>query len=217
MSDRHLKLLLTILTIGTILIACTTNDNRASNQENSESKNEEQKDPSGDNETQLQKSGYEGGDFVLVENIETFRQRFNSFLQEATSSLVVRQVTIHEGKPSDPGKAFEYAFSDHLYVVGGLNKKDNSVRTLSIALENTDSATDIGDFLVTILATIATTNPELKPEERGDILKEIGLMDTQKIGSQESWTGKTVKNGTQFNIAYIYGQGFIFNAERPNN
>ena len=162
------------------------------------------------------KSQYEGGDFVLIQNIETFKERFNSFSKEVTSSLRVRQVKIHEGKPTDPGKAFEYAFSNHLYVVGGLNKNGNSLRTLSIILENTDSPSDIANFLVATLGAIASADPDLKPEERGDILDEIGLSDPQRINSKDSWTDKTVKNGIQYTLAFMYGQGFIFNAERPS-
>jgi hypothetical protein len=166
--------------------------------------------------TPSRKSQYEGGDFVLIEDVEIFKKRFNSFMKEVQSSLRVRQVKFHDGKPTEPGKAFEYAFSNHLYVIGGLNKNGTSLRSLSIILEITDSPNDIPNFIAATQGAIASTDPDLKPEERSDILFEVGLSDPKRINSKDSWTDKTVKNGIQYNLAFILEVGYVFNAEKPS-
>jgi len=159
----------------------------------------------------------EKGGFVLINNIETFTQRFNSISSEVESSLRIRQIQIREGEKDDLGKIMEYEFSNHLSLVGRLNKNDNSIATLSIGLSGAESPTEIADFILATLFLIAATNPELKPEERGNIMKEIGFTDPKHNDSKETWAGKTVKNGTQFSIVSIYEQGIIFNVGQPSD
>lgn len=159
----------------------------------------------------------EEADFILINSIETVKQRFNSISSEVESSLRITQIRIREGEPDNLGKIIEYEFSNHLSLVGRLNRNDNSIATLSIGLREAESPTEIADFILATLFLIATTNPELKPDERGNIMKEIGFTDPTHNDSKETWAGKTVKNGNQFSIVSMYGQGIIFNIGRPSD
>lgn len=162
------------------------------------------------------KSNYEGQSFVLIDKIETFKQRFNSSLKELKSSLRIQQVKIH-GEPNDPGKAFEYSFSSSFSVIGALNKKDNSINSVSVIIENSNSLSEVANFVAAIIGVIASTNPSLTSTDRGEILREVGLTDVQNIDMTEPWTGKTIRNGVAYNFSVIPGQAVLFNAGQPEN
>lgn len=165
----------------------------------------------------LTKAGHDGDQFILLDNIETFRQRFNSFAKATTSSLRIQQVDIHDGDSNNPGRAFEYVFSTNFYIVGSLNKYDNSIRNITVALEGNRPVNEVVNFLVAIGGIIASTNPNLTPIARGEILKEVGITEIQNINPSEPWTRKCVRNGVAYNFSAIPEQGILFNAENSEN
>lgn len=163
-----------------------------------------------------QKSQYVGKDFVLIENIETFRIRFNNITKGSLNPIRTTDILVHDGNSNDPGKAFEITLSTDFYVVGGLNKEDNSINSLSLIIGTDNSLEEAASFLLGVVAIIASTNPDLKPAERGDIMKKVGLSDKANINPENVKTTKTIKDGIEYSFTVIPEQGILFHASKPS-
>jgi len=135
-------------------------------------------------------------EYTIVADPETFRQRFNAFVTEVENgSLKIKKLTILDGKVNN---VFSHMVTDHISIVGQLNKSDNSIRGLMVTLQGDGTLQSGVNVITTIMGVIDSTNPGLSPEERGEVLKKLGLfrdgVDLNKIDS------RTTKNGISYSL-----------------
>jgi hypothetical protein len=96
-----------------------------------------------------------------------------------------------------------------------INKSDKSVSEIVLIAQGDGSMQSGVDILIAAGGVIHATNPDIKPEERGEILKQIGMMgdnvDIKKLD------GKTVKNNIKYTGYYSDRIGIMFTASHSGN
>lgn len=136
---------------------------------------------------------------------EEFRVAWNEAADEFDfSELRISAVSVEEGEVQD---VFQHEFSPRLFLQGSVNKADGSLREVLII----GSSPEMADNL-TMLASwgilIAATNPDLPPEQRGEILNELGLGQEGVDFSDHQAT--TVRNNVEYMLQSSDVLGFFF-------
>jgi hypothetical protein len=154
-------------------------------------------------------------EYTIVSNTETFRKRFNASMSGTRNgSLAIKSLSIQDGEVNN---AFQYLLTDHIAIVGQLNKSDNSIRSIIVTLQGDGTLQSGLDIMTTIMGVIDSTNPGLIPEERGQILRELGLfdegLDIDKIQA------RATKNGITYSVqgSELIGLMFAVGSEEEKN
>jgi hypothetical protein len=147
-------------------------------------------------------------EFTIVKSIDIFKERFNSFAQETDFSYRITDIKIIEGEVNN---VFTYMFNSNLALNGQVNKSDNSIRSLTMISQGDGSINSGLNMLIVIGAIISATNPEISPEEKGEILKELGLMSEQVPLSNLS--SSTIKNDIKYFLNVSDVMGITFGAQ----
>lgn len=149
--------------------------------------------------------------YAIIKNVDQFKMDFNTYAKESQSSLRIRKIIV---EPGEVHNAFQYSFSDGLAIVGTLNKKDNSIRSLIMTAQGDGTLNSGLNMLVVMGAIITSTNPSLTDDERGDVLYQLGLFDDEVDISKLS--GRTIKNGIKYFVDGIPQVGIMFGAQNSN-
>lgn len=147
--------------------------------------------------------------FVIIDSPEIFRTRFNYFMRELkNNSLNVGRISISKGEVND---AFTYIFNKNVGIVGQINKSDNSIRSIMLTLQGDGTLTSGADIMTSIMSVIHATNPELTPDQRGNILRELRLLDKDiDINNIQS---STISNNIRYSLQGSEIIGLLFVAE----
>lgn len=146
-------------------------------------------------------------DHAIAGSLEEFKDRFNAFAGKA-DFYTIRKIHVEEGRISN---LFSYCFNTYLCLSGSVDKQDHSVRSIIMTARGDGTLSSGADMVVAMCGIIAATNPGLPADERGQILKELGLFDEQtNIGS---FSGSTVRNGVKYHITTGALTGIWFGAE----
>jgi prephenate dehydratase len=148
-------------------------------------------------------------EYSIVSSIETFRKRFNAFMSEVNNgSIKIENLSVDDGEVNN---VFQYMLTDHIAIVGQLNKSDNSIRSLILTLQGDGTMQSGMDIMTTIMGVVDATNPGISPKERGEVLKELGLfkkgIDINKIDS------RATKNGIEYSLQGSEMIGLMFAVE----
>lgn len=146
-------------------------------------------------------------DHAIIGSLDAFKDRFNAFAGK-TGFYTIRKIRVEKGRVSN---LFSYCFNAYLCLSGSVDKQDHSVRSIIMTARGDGTLSSGADMVVAMCGIIASTNPALPADERGEILKELGLFDEQtNIGS---FSGSTVRNGIKYHITTSELTGIWFGAE----
>ena len=103
---------------------------------------------------------------------------------------------------------FGYIFNNGYEMLGIIDKESNKVIELRLTgLPFTPE--QAGNLMMLYAITMATVNPELQPEQRGQILKQLGL-DVSKNTDFTTLNGKTKVGNYSYTAKFDKDKGFIF-------
>ncbi|WP_268627125.1 hypothetical protein [Paenibacillus alvei] len=107
-----------------------------------------------------------------------FQAAFNDFAEMYGSELRINDIGI---TPGDVEDLFFYMFTEKFSLAGTVNKPDGKIRDLTMTYYNGESSYDAGpDFLTSMYILIDLTNPDFAPDERKEVLQELGLYKGNK-------------------------------------
>lgn len=142
---------------------------------------------------------------------EKFKQEFNRAAKELEFPYRINKITVKNGSVQD---VFQYMFTDHLGLTASVNKKDGTVRDVLILGQGDGSLKSGVDIILAMGVLIETTNPDLSPTERGNILNDLGVMgDNVDVNNLD---GKTIRNGIKYTITSSPQLGIMFSAGDAN-
>lgn len=148
---------------------------------------------------------------VIINSVSIFKKRFNAFMRESSNPLRIHTIKI---EPGSVNNTFTYSLNQNIGIVGQLNKEDNSIRSIMMAAQGDGTMTSGAHIIMTMIAIIVSTNPDLIPEERGNILRELKLLnDGADIDDLKT---KTFRNDIQYNLFSSEAIGFMFTAQNRN-
>lgn len=141
-----------------------------------------------------------------------FKDRFNKAANEFQSDLYINSLEVQKGSVQD---TFTYKFTNYLSSVGAVNKQDGSLRSVTI-LGGSDGTPESGMNTISSMGIlIAAVNPELSADQRGTILKEIGLL--KENVDILNLNGDTVRNGKKYFINSSEQIGIMFGVQDAND
>ncbi|GAA4271466.1 hypothetical protein U6A24_12840 [Aquimarina gracilis] len=150
--------------------------------------------------------------YYVIKNVNTFKNRFNNYCRKSSSSLRIRNITVQIGEVNN---TFQYMFNSHIGLIGTLNKKDGSLKEVTMVGQGDGSLNSATNILVTMGGIINGVNPSLTPNERGQILKEIGFLnDNVDINNLEA---NTKRGEIKYWINSSKYLGIMFGASNVNN
>lgn len=149
--------------------------------------------------------------FKILESADLFSANFNKFMKEVDSPLRIHDIQIEEGGVNN---TFQYIFNDQLGLIGTLNKRDNTIRGIAMIAQGDGTIKSGANIFIVITGIIVSTNPGLIPEERGGILKDLGLF--KKNTDINNLSGNTIRNNIKYYISSSNQVGIVFGAQHAN-
>ncbi|WP_426332649.1 hypothetical protein ACN9MH_15140 [Paenibacillus silvae] len=126
---------------------------------------------------------------------DEFKNKFNAIVGKyRLNDLGITQFKIEDAEKSNT-KTFQYIFSDDLSMMGTLNPEDQVQQVMLIGSRGFSEQT--GGTLMTAMATlIMTSNDEYTYNDAQDVIKDIGLLDSDI--NLNDFDGATVRNGYKY-------------------
>ncbi|WP_143101125.1 hypothetical protein [Paenibacillus sp. 1_12] len=147
---------------------------------------------------------------TISPSLEQFKQAFNASAKQLGLPHQINKINFIDSKQV----SFTVEFSDLLFLNGDLNTKDGSLRSAFIA-GGTDGTDKSGtNLLLSFVALIAATNPDLSREECEDVLMDLGFI---KGNDTLNMKASVIKNGVKYSIKSSERAGFWFFVEDPNH
>lgn len=144
-------------------------------------------------------------------DVDEFKKRFNKAAQEFKSDMRIDNIKVESGAVQD---TFQYMLTSHLGIVGAVNKEDGNINSITIIGQGDGTVQSGLNIMVSMGILIATVNPELSPDERGNILKELGIIgDNVDILNLNK---DTIRNGKKYFITSSKELGIMFGVENAN-
>ncbi|MBY0088411.1 hypothetical protein [Brevibacillus brevis] len=144
-------------------------------------------------------------------NPEQFKTAFNNASKSLKSDLKVGKISIEDGAVQN---TFKNNFTKNLGLVGVVNKKDGSVRSVTFIGGGDGTAKSGTDIIISMGLAIMATNPELSVDDRGNVLRELGLMDGGDVLNLKK---DTVRNGIKYSLNTSAELGILFTVSNAND
>jgi hypothetical protein len=145
----------------------------------------------------------------LAGSIDSFCYLFNYF----ADNNFKHGINLNVKKPSMDGRTFKYQFEKNLAMVGILNN-DSAVSSVTIIFAGEGKA-QVSDLLSAFVCTIYATNPGLLIEERGQIMRGLGLDDNNT--DFKNYNRSIVVGRVKYFILTGSSIGVWMGAELPKN
>jgi len=144
-------------------------------------------------------------------NADQFKKAFNEASNSIGTDLKIGNLKIEEGPMQN---TFNHSFTKNLSMVGIVNKIDGSVRSVTFIGAGDGTAKSGADIILSMGLAIMTTNPELSENDRGNILRELGLMDGGDVLNLDK---DTIRNGIKYSLNTSKELGIWFTASSAND
>lgn len=145
-------------------------------------------------------------------SIEEFKKRFNKAAEKLNTDFYISDVQIIKGSAKD---TFQYTFTNNLALVGTLNKQNKQIDSITIIGTGDGTLKSGTDILLSMGVLIMAMNPELSANERGNILRELGLLgDNTDIWNLNK---STIRNGKKYFLMTSKELGIWFGVEPATN
>ena len=124
---------------------------------------------------------------------ETFREKFNAAVERTRASNL--SLTIDKPFILD-GKNFTHEFAQNLKLVGTVGD-DGNIIELKIFAEpkNQDESFQVLNVLGLLIATL---NPELDAEDRGEVMRDLRML--KNVSTEENYDWKTERRGVTYSV-----------------
>jgi|GEM_PF-2397762 len=145
----------------------------------------------------------------LFATTDDFKNVFNEFTSSNDFNLQIDDLDVQEGEVQN---VFQYMFNENLGILGTVNKSDESVKEVTMIGRGNGTFKSGGNIFLCMAAIIGAVDPSLKPEERGEILKDLGLLNKNTDFTKMS--NKTERNGIKYFVTSSDLMGLMFGASR---
>lgn len=145
----------------------------------------------------------------LFESADDFKDAFNKESATNDFDLTIDDLNVKEGEVQN---SFQYMFTDHLGILGSIDKANGKVKDVMMMGSGDGTAKSASNILICIGTLISTVDPTVEPKQRGEILKKLGLFDKKK--DIMNLNSKTEKNGIKYSISSSKIMGLTFSASK---
>lgn len=161
--------------------------------------------------TDAQERSYQNGENGSREphlflSVDDFKEAFNRYCTSNDIDMVIYDIEVQHGEVYN---TFQCMFSKNLGLVGTVNKSDASLRELLMVGSGNGTIESGAEILLCMASIIATVDPALKPSERGQIIKKLGMLGDRDRDIL-NMSHKTKRNGITYTVNSSHMTGIIF-------
>jgi hypothetical protein len=149
---------------------------------------------------------------ALFATTDNFQTAFNDFCSESNFGYHIDDINVADG---DVQNTFQLMMTKNVGLIGTVNKTDGSVKEITMIGTGDGTAQSGLEIMQGILCIIASADPSLLPAERGQLMKDLGIMDKKK-DIHNLKASKDI-NGVHYWINSSELTGIMFGASRPGN
>lgn len=125
--------------------------------------------------------------YTIGQTIDEFENNYNLASVAVGSDLTINNIEVEE---KDNYKLFKYVFNDNISIVGAANKKDNRIYEVSIiGIPSASNTLNNLQMFVAFGCFIGAINPELKPNQYGEVMRGLGIVGTsaEELKKLDDW------------------------------
>jgi hypothetical protein len=146
----------------------------------------------------------------LFDSVKKFRTAFNKAASMNNFNFRLPNLKVQNGEANN---VFQCKITDNLILMGTVEKTKNRVKEISM-LGRSDGTLESTTNLILCMAVImASADSSLSPEQRGGVLRELGILDADSAAIMEL-SAKTEKNGLEYFINISPMIGIVFGVSR---
>ena len=144
---------------------------------------------------------------------DEFVSRYNKSVIELKHGQQLNNVDVISGEVQN---TFKVVINKDVAWTGAVNKKDNSIRHIIAIVMLSEASHETLEHLITFGMLIMISSPELSPDERGKLIKEIGLLGS--VGDLLSLNKTVIKGNIKYTAMFSKDlKSFFFTAENIND
>jgi len=151
----------------------------------------------------------ENAGVFLFKNADEFKNNFNGFTTQNDFKWEIGEIDVVKG---DVNNTFQVMLNKNVGIIGTVNKTNNAVKEITMIATGDGTAQSGLDILTGIGCVIGATDPSLSATQRGQIMKDLGLMDDDVDLAKHS--ASKDKNGIHYWINASDVTGIMFGASK---
>jgi hypothetical protein len=146
----------------------------------------------------------------LFDSVRNFRTVFNQSALKNSFNFQLPNIGVQNGEANN---MFQCKFTNNLGIVGTVDKTNNGVKEITMIGSSDGTLESSTNLILCMAVIIASVDPSLLPEQRGDVLRELGFFGADNTDIMNLST-KTEKNRLQYFINSSPQIGIIFGVSR---
>jgi hypothetical protein len=127
----------------------------------------------------------------LFDSVKKFRTAFNKSASMNNFNFQLPNLKVQNGEVNN---VFRCKITDYLFIMGTVDKTKKGVKEITMIGSPDDTLESATNLLSCMVVMIASVDSSLLPEQRGDVLRELGLLGTDIMNVST----KTEKNGFEY-------------------
>jgi hypothetical protein len=149
--------------------------------------------------------------YTILKDIKDFKNRFNVYAKLSESPLRFHRIEVKKGEIIN---TFQYSLTDHIEVMGVVNKEDQTIQSVMIIAQGDGSLKSGVNIIVSMGGIIAAISPQLSASERGDILRDLGIL--RKGADINNLSANTVRGEVKYFISSSDMVGIVFGCQHAD-
>jgi hypothetical protein len=146
----------------------------------------------------------------LFDSVRTFQTAFNKSASLNKFGFQLPNLKVQEGEVNN---VFQCKFTDNLILMGTVDKTNKGVKEITMMGQSDGTLESSTNLILCMAVIIASADSSLLPEQRGDILRELGFLGADNADIM-NLSAKTEKNGLEYFINSSPLIGIIFGVSR---
>lgn len=141
--------------------------------------------------------------YKIFNNVEESKTSFNNAASKLNIGFSLNNLDVKEGEVQNTAQCM---LNDHIIILELINKKDNTVREISMIAQGDGTDQSTANILLVIGTLISTVEPNINNEDRIQLIKDLGIPGEIKDGFQR----KKIHNNFKYTITMSSKVGLMF-------
>jgi hypothetical protein len=146
----------------------------------------------------------------LFGSVRDFRKVFNQTASKNQFNFQLPNIKVINGEANN---VFQCKFTDNLGIIGTVDKTNKGVKEITMTGRSDGTLESSTNLILCMAVIIASVDPSLLPEQRGDVLRELGFFGAGNTDIMNLST-KTERNGLEYFFVSNPQLGIMFGVSR---
>lgn len=117
--------------------------------------------------------------YKILNSTDEVKENFNNAAEKLNVNFRINNLSVESG---DKQNVFKYMINDHIGLVGSVNKKDNTLRSLIMTAQGDGTSESGANMLIATGILVSTIEPSITNDARKQLLKDLGIPSELKNG-----------------------------------